>query len=190
MLRNLVRAFDRWVSRQLRIIVFANEPDCILRVQITRARHAVHLSKVHIEAGDVVLMLHLWNEHLPPMPATGPDMAWANRTWRSFLNSLRLLAQHLHQHPEIQIRAIGGISALFTLDGDSGARLMQRLGFVFVPHRSRLGRFGEFLENLYAWFLLWAFNPASRQSHRLFRLRRTEMWMEKDEFIRRFLDKR
>lgn len=190
MWRKLVRAFDRWISRQLKIFVFSDEPDCILRAQVIRARHAVYLPEVHFEVGDMVLMLHLWNEHLPTMPASGPDLAWANRTWRSFVGSLHRLAQYLHQRPEIQIRAIGGISALFTLEGDSGARLMQRLGFVFVPYRSKLGRFGEFWENLYAWFLLWAFNPASRQSHRLFDLRRTEMWMERGEFIRRFLDKR
>ncbi len=188
MLHRLIRTFDGWVSRRLEIFIFSDEPDCILRAQIRAAHHPVDLPDAHINAGDAILLLHLWNEHLPPMPPSGPDLAWANRTWRSFIGSLHRLAQYLHQHPEIQIRAIGGISALFTLEGDSGARLMQRLGFVFVPYRSKLGRLGEFWENLYAWFLLWVFNPASRQSHRIFHLQRTEMWMSRDEFMRRFLN--
>lgn len=186
MLRRLIRAFDCWVSQKSGIFIFSNDPYCILRAQVRKARHAVDLPGIHIEPGDAVLLLHLWNDHLPQMPLSGPDLAWANRTWRSFVRSLEHLAQYLQKHPEIQVRAVAGISALFTLDGDSGTRLMQRLGFSFLPYRSPLGKFGEFWENLYAWFLLWAFNPASRRSHRLFSLQRTEMWMERDEFIRRF----
>jgi len=63
---------------------------------------------------------------------------------------------------------------------------MQRLGFTVTPYRSPLGRFGEFWENLYAYGLIWAYNPASVHQRQLLGLHRTEMWMPADEFLRRY----
>jgi hypothetical protein len=61
-----------------------------------------------------------------------------------------------------------------------------RLGFVVRPCRNRLGRFGEFWENFYTWFLMWTFNPASLRGRSLPGLRRMEMWMAAEDFMQRF----
>jgi len=52
------------------------------------------------------------------------------------------------------------------------------------PYRSPLGRFGEFWENLYARWLMWAFNAASLRHRRLLRLRRDEVWASADAFLK------
>jgi hypothetical protein len=64
--------------------------------------------------------------------------------------------------------------------------LATRLGFVVRPYRNRLGRFGEFWENLYTWFIMWTFNAASLHGRRLLGLRRMEMWIAAEDFVQRF----
>lgn len=63
---------------------------------------------------------------------------------------------------------------------------MRRLGFMVLPYHSPLGRFGEFWENFYTWMIIWAFNAASLRHRHLHRLRRSEVWMSVDEFLRRY----
>jgi len=63
---------------------------------------------------------------------------------------------------------------------------MNRLGFTVTPYHRPLGRFGEFWENFYSWGLLWAFNPPSWRRRKLFDLRRTEVWMLREDFVDRF----
>ena len=55
-----------------------------------------------------------------------------------------------------------------------------------LPYRSPLGRFGEFWENFYAWWLMWAFNAASLRHRRLLHMRRAELWMSAVEFMSRY----
>ena len=86
-----------------------------------------------------------------------------------------------------QIRAVCGVSALFSFTGHTGGtRMMEHLGFVVSPYRQPLGRFGEFLENLFSWWLLSTYNDVSLQSRKFWRLQRTEIWMTVDEFLERY----
>lgn len=63
---------------------------------------------------------------------------------------------------------------------------MQRLGFSIMPYHKPLGRFGEFCENFYSWGLMWTFNPPSWRRRELFNLRRTGVWMSREDFVGRF----
>ena len=54
------------------------------------------------------------------------------------------------------------------------------------PYPNRLGRFGEFKENLSAGFIMWTFNAASLRGRKLLELRRLEMWMSAEDFGQRF----
>lgn len=178
-MRSLVRRFDSWISRQRGIFTFSQEERCILRAELRCARRDLELPGISLKKGDTFIKFHLWNSHLPAMPPGGPDLGWATETWQRFQFSLRLLARQTEDDPALTgAKAICGVSSLFSLHGkDSGARLMQRLGFVVIENPSPLGAAGDFLENLYSWLLMWVYNPASLRSHALPRLQRTALWM-------------
>ena len=76
-MRALMRRIDAWMLRVLGIFEFSDDPECVLRLQITRAPHTLCLNGRVVNAGEPVLELHLWNEHIPPLPPSGPDLAWA-----------------------------------------------------------------------------------------------------------------
>jgi hypothetical protein len=179
-MRAFVRLVESWLRRANHVFEFTDDPECLLRLQISRA------------PGEPVVELHLWNEHIPPLPASGPDWGWANRTQRLFLRSLRAAAREMQRDPRFAgVKAVRAVSVLFSPgaspgDHSGGAHLMQRLGFDLVPCRSALGAFGDFWENFYAWWLMWAFNQVSVQRRQFFRLRRMEAWMPAEAFIQRF----
>jgi len=185
-----VRVLIRWLDGLLRraggVFEFCADGDCVLRLQRGRARHDVHLPDgAEVRRGEPVLLLHLWNERVPPIRPEGPDLAWAVAMRRMLARSLREVARWLAEHPgRREVRAIGGATVLAAPGG--GERLFRRLGFEVFPYHSPLGRFGEFWENMYTWWLMWAFNNASLRSHRLLRLRRAEVWISVGAFLERY----
>ncbi len=157
----------------------------ILRVQITRASHPMDLVDPSIKAGDPIVALHLWNDHLPLIPPSGPDMAWARSVQRLFISSLQAIAEEMQKDPRLtDVCAVQGESVLISLTG--GEHLIRRLGFVILPSHNPLGRFGEFWENFYTWWLMWAYNPASLRNRHFSSLKRAELWMTTSQFIRHF----
>ena len=179
-MRTIIRGIDRLARRANGVFEFCAEEECLLRLQVARAPHDLHLSDgTQVRAGDPVLKLHVWNEHVPPLGPDGADLAWATRVRRGLIRSLQALARWLAAQPGLaDVRAIGGATVLIPAGGESGSlRLIQRLGFDVFPYQGRLGRLGEFWENLYSWALMWAFNAASLRHRPLLRLRRTEVWM-------------
>jgi hypothetical protein len=159
-----------------------------LRLSYSRASRALCLPGGNVPSGAPVLLLHLWNERIPTLPSSGPDITWANRTQRMFVHSLRCVAAHLcSDHNPESIQAVGGNSALLAYkDREGGVRLVKRLGFSVLPHHNPLGRFGEFWENLYSWWLIWAYNPVSLKDRNWAGMRRMEIWMTADDFLCRF----
>lgn len=187
-MRGLIRRFDAFLRRAYGVFEFCQDPDCLLRLQATVAAHPVHLPGLEVRAGEPVVGLHLWNEHLPIVPPEGADLGWATRTARLWVYSLRLAARHVQQDPRLAAaRAIVGVTALLDPAGQAASvKLMQRLGFTVLPYHSPLGRFGEFWENFYSWWVIWAYNPASLRNRRLFHMHRAEIWMARDEFLDRY----
>ncbi|MBC7227157.1 MAG: hypothetical protein H5T61_07985 [Thermoflexales bacterium] len=187
-MRALVRAFDRFLCRATGVFEFCDDPECLLRLQWARAPRDLTLSDgARVRTGAPVLMIHLWNEHLPHPGANGPDLQWAARIHRMLRHSLgevaRWLAEQLEGH---RVEAIGGITVLaFSADGRP-IPLIRHLGFDVFPYRRALGRFGEFWENFYTWAIMWTFNPASLQGRSLLRLRRAEIWMSRETFLHRY----
>ena len=187
-MRRLIRAFDGFLRRTEGVFEFSQAADCLLRLRVTHSKHALTLPGVALPAGATVLELHLWNEHMPPMPAEGPDMAWAARTTRMFVDSLYAVGQYMKQEPRLlSVQAVGGVTVLVVPDGNpAAANVLRRLGFHILPYRNRLGRFGEFWENFYTWWIMWTFNAVSLRRRGLMGMRRTEMWTPAVEFIARF----
>ncbi len=187
--RFLVVHLDALLRRTTGVFSFCDDAACLLRLQLGKAPHAILLPDGVIQAGEPVAILHLWNEHMPHIPPDGPTLAWALRFQRDLARSFQRTAEWIGEDPRFAgIRAVGGVLALLPLDQNSGGvHLMQRLGFTVFPYQGRLGRFGEFWENLYSWWLLKAYNPGSVRYRRLFALHRSEVWMSRQAFLRRYL---
>lgn len=187
-IRALVRGLDRLLRRLYGIYEFCDQPGCIFRLRLARLKRDLPLPDGLVRARDPVVEIHLWNEQVLPIPAEGPDFAWARQMQRMLLDSLQAMAGQIQSDPRLRdARAVGGATVMLTPGNPSGGeRLMRRLGFVVLPYHNPLGRFGEFWENFYTWLLMWTFNVASLQQRRLFRLRRSEVWMSVDEFLRRY----
>jgi hypothetical protein len=186
-LRSIIRAFDRWLSRILGVCEFCQDPECLLRLQLTQASHDLCLPGSIVRTGEPVLLLHLWNRRVAPIPPQGPDLAWARLMYHRFVHSLRKVADHMQQSPQLaNVRAVGGVTVLAGSGNGSGSHLMSRLGFTLMPYHPRLEPLGEFWENVYTWLLMWAYNPASLRNKNLWGLKRVEVWMPAEEFLRRF----
>lgn len=188
-MRPLVRAFDRFLCRATGVFEFCDHPQCLLRLQWARAPRTLLLSDgLRVPEGAKVLMLHLWNEHLPRMDCRGPDVAWAVQVQRMLVFSLGEAARWLAARPDVeQVAAVGGITVLALTDDGRVSPLIRRLGFDVFPYRRALGRFGEFWENFYTWGIMWTFAPFSLRGRSLLRLRRAEIWMSREAFLRRYL---
>lgn len=187
-MRRLIRLLDRLLREQQGVFEYWDDPDCMFRAGTSRARHVISLPDGEIPAGAEVLQLHFWNEHMPQIPADGPNLTVAIRGQRMLIASLRAFARRIQGDPDLaRGRAVGGVTVLFAAgDASGGEKLFQRLGFSVFPYQSSLGRFGEFWENLYTWALMWTFNAESLQQRHLLRLPRTEVWMSTGEFLARY----
>ena len=187
-MRCLIRLLDRWLSDLTGLFEFSQHPDCILRLQLTRAGHTMPLGSQVVGRGEPVLALHFWNERAPLLPPGGADLAWALSFRRQLVFSFRAVAAEMLREPRLaHVRAVYGASALFSSSGHvGGTRMMQRLGFIVVPYHSPLGRFGEFWENLFSWWLMWAYNDPSLRSRHMPHLQRTEIWISAGDFLRRY----
>ena len=188
-----MRAAVRWIDTLLRryggIYEFTQDPECILRLQLMPAPHGVTICNEIISKGDPVLAVHVWNERMPGIPPSGANLEWALKLRRSIIFSFREVAKLMLAGPRYsQVRAVCGSSALFSFsDHTGGTQMMQRLGFTVLPYHRPLGRFGEFWENLFSWWLMWTYNDKSLTSRKFWRLQRTEIWMTRAEFLQRFI---
>jgi len=131
--------------------------------------------------------LHLWNERVPPMPQAGPDLCWAVTMRLVLVHSLQLLAAHVENDPDWEdVRAFRGETAFDAQRGETHP--FTHLGFELQPLElvGPLKRFTDFWENLYAWWLIWTFNPASLRSKRLWGLQRRQLWLSRATLLTRY----
>lgn len=187
-MKRLIRGFDRFIRWTLGVFEFCAESHCLLRARRTTTPHAVMLPTGVVPAGAPMVELHLWNEHIPPLPPEGPTIAWAIQVRRRLIRSFQELARQLPRDPRLAgAQIIGGVTVL-PLAGvhGSGIKLFEQLGFVIQPYHSPLGRFGEFWQNLYLWAIMWAFNEPTLARRSLLSLRRCEVWMTIEELVRRY----
>ena len=187
-MRRLIRAFDRWLSDVEGVFLFSEDPQGLIRLRWAQADGDVPLEDGRVLRGARILELHLWNDHLPPMPELGPDLAWARKVERGFVRSLRSLALELRTNRAYeQAVAVRGTTVLLNpADPSGGESLMARLGFATLPSPRSLGGFGDFWENFYAWWLMWAYNQASLRHRRLLRLRRMEIWISRQQLLAKY----
>ncbi len=187
-LRRIIRGFDDWLSLVEGVAPFTDDRGVILRAQAGTVAWTIPLSGGIIPRGSPVLMVHLWNERMPPIGAAGADLAWAIRTERALVYSFQEMGGYLGNSPRLHsVRAVGGVIAQIHLQGPDGGRaLLEHLGFTIYPYHRHLGAFGEFWENFFTWWLMWTYNPPSVHHRGMFDLQRGEFWMTREHFLRRF----
>ena len=175
-LRVIIRQFDDWLSHREGVEPFTDDPSCILRLQTGELNHSLELPTAMIPTGVKVLLLHVWNERTPSIPPEGPDFAYG------------LVARHILSSPALQdVQAVGGVTAHVSLKkADGGRAMLEHLGFTVLPYHRPFGAFGEFWENFYTWWLMWTYNFPSVRHRKLWNLQRTEFWMTKNEFLKKY----
>jgi hypothetical protein len=179
--RAAIRCIDHIVRFLKGVHEFTEDELCLLRIGKAKSDRNIVLSDgTEIRDGDTIGELHLWNEHVPPMPDDGTYLIWAKRFYSRLLRSTRLLARYVvSQHEWGHIRAWRGESS-FMPKGIHAAQLFSRAGFDVIQEDSalRLGqRFVDFWDNLYWWMLAWTFNPASLERKKLPKLERWQIWI-------------
>ena len=187
-MRAAVKLIDRLLRINGGLFEFSQEPGVILRVQLRRQKYPVTIGNQTISKGDLVIAIHLWNERVPKIPEAGADLKWALNLRRSLISSFKGVAKLIMEDPRcLDARAVAGVSALFSsTEHIGGMQMIQRMGFTVLPYHRPLGRFGEFWENLFSWWLMWTYNTNSLNSRKFWRLKRTEIWMTREEFLTRY----
>ncbi len=190
--RRFIMILDGLLRRVSGIFEFSDDPGCLLRLALGRSRVDIVLSDgTAIHAGDPIGEIHLWNEHMPRMGTTGPDLDWGVRFYRGMMASLKELSNYVQtDHQLASVKAFHGeVAVLQGEDVPAASQLLERLGFDTqapkVP-RSWLGRFRMFWENLYTWWLMWAFQPASLRGKNRRHLARFDMWISRAELVTRY----
>ena len=186
-----VFALDERLRRRLSIFDFVDHPDCILRMQICRAEEDITLvDGTQVHAGDRLIDLHLWNEHLPEMGRDGPSFGWARRLSKLVDFSLRELANYLGARPQLDDVAV--IRAVMPLRGFEQSRhlhfIAARYGFQSVPDgaaRSLGGRLHRAGENALGLMLVLASNPAVAHLDILLR-RRASLYLPRRDLDARY----
>ncbi len=188
----LVRRVDAGLRRFYGIHEFSDRPECMLRISAGCAERDLRLadgSRVH--AGDEIVELHLWNEHLSAqMPREASGLGRSSALHRHIGASMRELAGYLRHEPSlarvVAVRACAtlvpkervpqllrivrsyGLDAVEPDGGGSGSRAIHDLG-----------------DNLLSWALARTFNPSGLRGKGVLRSR-CELWVSRAALIARF----
>ena len=187
-LRWCVLLLDALLRRASHYIELADHPDCLFRFQVKPSpRGRVLADGTQVMPGDPIIQLHLWNEHIPPMPEEGPDLAWAQTFYRRLRKSLRLLAQHVTTSSQLgEVKALYGRIFVDLGGRDPAVLMLRRLGFEFerVPDPvSMWARVERFFVTLYAGWLVWAYNPGSLKTKSIWEKDLVEVWMSRTRLL-------
>lgn len=184
-----VGVFDTIIRTCYGVYEFTDDPACIFRVGLSRARAPVCLSDgTQIQLGEAVGTLHFWNEHLPRYSSDGPNLGWACTMRDRVRQSLRALADHVERAPDWQeVHALRAEAALSARLGMSQVRrVAERYGFERVPtdfsFPRRLHALGE---SFTLWGLTRAFNPAALPRQPFLRDHH-ELWISRTSLLRRY----
>ncbi len=127
-----VMRLDGWLRRRQGIYEFTTDRRCLFRAERGWSERALTLADgTRLAAGDPILILHLWNEHIPPLGPGGPTVAWARRVSRAAHSSLRELARYLQQRPPLEevVAICGDMHLGSARQAEQFSRIVSRYGF-------------------------------------------------------------
>lgn len=194
-LAELVFALDARLRHRHQVIEYTADPDCILRVHMSRSEYSFALADgTQVRPGDRILNLHLWNEHIPAVPTAGPTIAWARCFHQHLVRSIRRLAGYCAARAELDdVVAIG--ANLVQATRQQRAQLisiMRRFGFESLREPERgcdsahleapLRRLGE---NILISAMVLVQNPVVFRPDSLWRVR-TPVFVSRTALIARF----
>jgi hypothetical protein len=188
-LARAVFELDAWLRRRQGIFEYSTDPHCILRLELRHLDRPVTLRDgTALPAGQDILQLHLWNEHIPAFFPHGATLHWAQHLNHCFALSLRELASFLKRQNMQSVGAVRAKMAFGTVE--QVEQLLRICGYYgFRPAQqtadtnlwARLRRQGE---NMHVALMVLAYNP---RAFRLDCLRRSRA----DVFLTRLaLEKR
>lgn len=194
-LEKTLRWLDVIMRHYLRIYEFCHDEECLLRLSITHADSDVILSDgTRIRRGDRIAELHLWNEHVPSMPAAGPDLKWGYTFLRKLNNSMIDLAAYTEATP--RVRGISAFRGKIRFGNRYGlaqlAHRCDRWGFELVNRKRGEGvwqKMADFADNLYALGLMWLFNPVSLNGKGVRGIKADELWISRRTLIGKYSTK-
>ncbi len=190
LLSSAVRKLDALLRRSQHIEEFVNDDTCLLRISLHKAPREIVLSdQTRTGPGELMGEIHLWNEHMVPVPENGPDMAWGILMRRRVHRSLILLARRAASDPRFAaVKVFRGKTAFGTGKPLSQTlRIARGLGFEVVDGKSPGGFIGWWValgESIYLWAMARAFSPGINS--RLVRPQWHELWMSRDALLKRY----
>jgi hypothetical protein len=183
-----VRGIEAVLRRYYGVFEFTSDPQCIMRLSHSRSPRDLVLSDdTRIGKGDALLALHFRNERLAAVLRQDATLETGVVLVQGMRHSLRLLARYVQaQHELDAVRALYGDFG-FVRDerGEQLQRMLSRLGFDLVAGE-RPGwdaRRRAFWDNLYSWWMIWTFNPASLRRKSFAHMRRNEVWMSRAKLM-------
>jgi hypothetical protein len=186
-----VRGVDLLIRHRMGIQEFTDDRECILRVSLEAATHGMRLSDgTFVREGDLVLTLHFWNEHLPPMGDVGPSAAWANLFRRRMRRSLEVVAEHVEREAAYaRVVAVNGAPPFGSRIGAvQMVRTGQRFGFDVIEPGAEpelRERIHTMFDSILLWGLAQAYNPAALNGKRLLR-HRYQLWISRTKLLRHY----
>lgn len=188
LLNGAVRFLELVLRRCRKVYEYTTDGTCVFRLGLGLSKDSLTLADgTRIRPADVILDLHLWNEHVPAIPREGPCVAWGLAMHRRVLHSMTLLAAHLESDDYREIKALRGEAAFGSrLGRRQMCRVAERYGFELFRGEPPLARrFRFFWENFVTWGLIWTFNRGGLRGKKLMK-ERFELWISRDELVRRY----
>lgn len=185
--RRLVFRLDSWLRKSNSVFEFSESPECVFRLQVVRLDSNVrHAGALHPK-GDRIIVLHLWNEHVPAIQSDGP-LAWAIKVHYLIETSFRELACWLAKRPDLGDVQLIAADAVFGVRAQKGrlGRMARRYGFDVMPAQyfSRPGALRRFGENVLISMFVLACNPVAFRLNGLWRYRLLMMMTRQTLFSR------
>ncbi len=183
----LIRTLDAGLRQLLGIREFCDDPECLFRLSGGRARRRASFPDgTVLLPGEPVGILHIWAEHVPAIPPSGPDLAWGAQTIRSVRRSLEFLAHHIAENSALsQWKAFGNDT--FFLFPRKSSRALLGAGFGLleeVSDSTLLGRICARPGRQWAWLLRRAFNRRSIEGLKAQDLRRHSIWVTRRSLLK------
>ncbi|MCW6509892.1 YkoP family protein [Lichenifustis flavocetrariae] len=189
--RQIIGGIDQRLSRNQGVKPFSHDERCILRYALLRSPWSFSLSDgSRVERGDPVIDIHCWNERVPPMPSSGPELAWAQDISKRLRYSLRLLAAEMITDPALQPARACRARVNFVGRGcsnESVSRIIGRLGFEDINEgpSSSWALIHDQLENVLTAALVWTYNPKALRRDKMVREKRP-VWASRETLLQRY----
>ncbi|QGM47175.1 YkoP family protein [Methylocystis heyeri] len=182
---------DRRLRERLGVVEYSDSSRCVFRIQLIASDEAIMLGDgTLVRAGERLIDLHIWNEHVPSTGDQGPTMGFIRRLNGQIDFSLAELADHLEKREDLNdVKAIRGNLVFASRSRIAQlARIASAYGFEHIPRQvaptiaERLHIFGE---NILVSMLVFMRNPKTLRRDTLAR-DRTRTFLSRQALQRRY----